>query len=227
MGWPTIYQCQSSGPSAPAITWNEDTSSRRRGPLSQARHPRMRKATSSSEYSGSNRGQPASSSRDAGQGWIRHGDRPRGLLRGPHGHGGYGRLRDVVQRPDGALYVTTSNCDSRGNCPAQKDVILRIDMDKVGGRGPSGRLQVSGIFSRWMHVVSRRPAQKRAVHAGKTHVNVLATARTDHKALFIKIVAMAHDHEIGTAREPLGGVATINIAEYSMRPGGSCMGSRA
>ncbi len=40
--------------------------------------------------------------------------------------GEYGRLRDVVQGPDGALYVTTSNCDTRGECPERKDVILRI-----------------------------------------------------------------------------------------------------
>jgi glucose/arabinose dehydrogenase len=39
---------------------------------------------------------------------------------------GYGRLREVVQGPDGALYVTTSNCDGRGDCPEDKDAILRI-----------------------------------------------------------------------------------------------------
>lgn len=39
---------------------------------------------------------------------------------------GFGRLRDVVQGPDGALYVTTSNCDGRGTCPEEKDAILRI-----------------------------------------------------------------------------------------------------
>jgi aldose sugar dehydrogenase len=37
-----------------------------------------------------------------------------------------GRLRDVVMGPDGELYVTTSNCDGRGNCPDEKDRILRI-----------------------------------------------------------------------------------------------------
>lgn len=39
---------------------------------------------------------------------------------------GYGRLREVVMGPDGALYVTTSNCDGRGTCPADGDRILRI-----------------------------------------------------------------------------------------------------
>jgi aldose sugar dehydrogenase len=42
-----------------------------------------------------------------------------------HGAEGYGRLRDVAMGPDGGLYVTTSNCDGRGNCGAG-DRILRI-----------------------------------------------------------------------------------------------------
>jgi glucose/arabinose dehydrogenase len=40
--------------------------------------------------------------------------------------GTYGRLREVVMGPDGELYVTTSNCDARGECPAEGDRILRI-----------------------------------------------------------------------------------------------------
>ncbi|MFN7131146.1 MAG: PQQ-dependent sugar dehydrogenase [Myxococcales bacterium] len=40
--------------------------------------------------------------------------------------GGFGRLREAVMGPDGHLYVTTSNCDGRGNCPSDKDRILRI-----------------------------------------------------------------------------------------------------
>jgi aldose sugar dehydrogenase len=42
------------------------------------------------------------------------------------GDQGYGRLREVVMGPDGHLYVSTSNCDGRGDCPADKDRILRI-----------------------------------------------------------------------------------------------------
>jgi len=37
-----------------------------------------------------------------------------------------GRLRDVVMGPDGDLYVTTSNCDKRGECPPEKDKVLRV-----------------------------------------------------------------------------------------------------
>ncbi len=37
-----------------------------------------------------------------------------------------GRLREVIMGPDDELYITTSNCDGRGNCPAEKDKILRI-----------------------------------------------------------------------------------------------------
>ncbi|MGP1371848.1 MAG: PQQ-dependent sugar dehydrogenase [Almyronema sp.] len=38
----------------------------------------------------------------------------------------YGRLREVIMGPDGELYVTTSNCDGRGSCPAEGDKVLRL-----------------------------------------------------------------------------------------------------
>jgi glucose/arabinose dehydrogenase len=47
------------------------------------------------------------------------GDPPKGL----------GRLRDVVSGPDGALWVTTSNCDGRGTCPPEGDRIVRVVPD--------------------------------------------------------------------------------------------------
>jgi len=41
-------------------------------------------------------------------------------------HGKYGRLRDVVTGPDGALYFTSSNRDGRGNPKSDDDKIYRI-----------------------------------------------------------------------------------------------------
>ncbi|ATB29045.1 PQQ-dependent sugar dehydrogenase [Melittangium boletus] len=38
----------------------------------------------------------------------------------------YGRLRETLMGPDGHLYVTTSNCDGRGDCTARKDLLLRV-----------------------------------------------------------------------------------------------------
>jgi glucose/arabinose dehydrogenase len=38
----------------------------------------------------------------------------------------FGRLRDVEQGPDGALYVTTTNCDGRGTCPSDGDYVIRV-----------------------------------------------------------------------------------------------------
>jgi glucose/arabinose dehydrogenase len=37
-----------------------------------------------------------------------------------------GRLRTTLQGPNGELYLTTSNCDSRGTCPTQQDGIYRV-----------------------------------------------------------------------------------------------------
>jgi glucose/arabinose dehydrogenase len=40
--------------------------------------------------------------------------------------GEFGRLRDVVVGPDGALYIATSNRDGRGRPASDDDRILRI-----------------------------------------------------------------------------------------------------
>lgn len=39
---------------------------------------------------------------------------------------GFGRLRDLVTGPDGEVYVTTSNCDGRAQCPADGDAVYKI-----------------------------------------------------------------------------------------------------
>lgn len=38
----------------------------------------------------------------------------------------FGRLRTVAADPDGVLYVMTSNCDGRGICPPEGDLLLRL-----------------------------------------------------------------------------------------------------
>jgi glucose/arabinose dehydrogenase len=40
--------------------------------------------------------------------------------------GQYGRLRDVAEGPDGAIYILTSNGDGRGNLPPDGDRVLRL-----------------------------------------------------------------------------------------------------
>ena len=40
--------------------------------------------------------------------------------------GTYGRLRTVAMGTDGHLYLTTSNCDGRGICPPEGDLVLRV-----------------------------------------------------------------------------------------------------
>jgi aldose sugar dehydrogenase len=40
--------------------------------------------------------------------------------------GQYGRLRDVVEGPGGAIYISTSNRDGRGQPAASDDRILRL-----------------------------------------------------------------------------------------------------
>lgn len=43
----------------------------------------------------------------------------------------FGRIRDVIHGPDGALYVTTSNRDGRGKPRPVDDLVLRVDPRKL------------------------------------------------------------------------------------------------
>lgn len=48
-----------------------------------------------------------------------------------HLKGTYGRIREVVAGPEGKLYITTSNKDSRGTPKAEDDKILLVDPSKL------------------------------------------------------------------------------------------------
>ena len=121
LGWPTIYSCESaSGRVTPSLTWE------------QAMPP-----GGAAVYTGA-----------AIPEW--RGDLLVGSLGAAHLHrivfdatvpqrvtqhevyfegeppSGFGRLREVIMGPDRQLYVTTSNCDGRGDCPPEKDRILTI-----------------------------------------------------------------------------------------------------
>jgi glucose/arabinose dehydrogenase len=62
-----------------------------------------------------------------------------------------GRIRDVINGPNGELYITTSNCDGRGTCPNSGDAILRVAPGtSAGGRGTasdSSPIFVQGTLS--------------------------------------------------------------------------------
>jgi len=120
LGWPDIYACQAGeGQEAPRVTW------------ANAVPP-----GGAAVYTG-----------DAIEAW--EGDLFVGALRAQHLHRleidtnrrvvtsrevyfrgapseGLGRVRDVTMGPDGHMYVTTSNCDGRGQCPDEGDGVYRI-----------------------------------------------------------------------------------------------------
>lgn len=117
LGWPTIYRCQSrSGLVTPSIVWQQalppggatiytgDAIAQWRGNLIVA--------TLRSENLHRIVFDPQSPEQV---------ERHEVYLQGE-----YGRLREALMGPDGELYVTTSNCDGRGNCPPDGDKILRI-----------------------------------------------------------------------------------------------------
>ena len=58
---------------------------------------------------------------------------------------GYGRLRDVIVAPDGALWVLTNNTDGRGRPGSEDDRILRFDprkRDPAPASPPAGQMVI-------------------------------------------------------------------------------------
>jgi glucose/arabinose dehydrogenase len=118
LGWPTIWHCESkAGLVSPILTWNTATP-----PGGGA----IYKGNKIPEWTGSFIVGTLGSKHLHRVAFNSSGVTTHEVYLSGNPPNGYGRLRDVVSGPDGYLYVTTSNCDSRGSCPADKDYILRI-----------------------------------------------------------------------------------------------------
>jgi aldose sugar dehydrogenase len=114
LGWPTIYKCQSkAGLVSPVITWNDAVP-----PGGAAIYT----GNAIPEWQGSLL-IGALGSRHLQRVVIENGSVIKNEV---YFRNEFGRLREVIMAPDGNLYVTTSNCDGRGNCPNDGDMILRI-----------------------------------------------------------------------------------------------------
>ncbi|MBW4560557.1 MAG: PQQ-dependent sugar dehydrogenase [Mojavia pulchra JT2-VF2] len=117
LGWPTIYRCESrEGLVTPSLVWRQATppggAAIYTGNSISEWKGNLIIATLGSEHLHRVVFDPQSPQKI---------ERHEVYLQGQQG-----RLREAVMGPDGELYVTTSNCDGRGNCPPQQDKILRI-----------------------------------------------------------------------------------------------------
>lgn len=115
LGWPEIFGCESrEGLQAPAISWREANPPAGMAIYRGDRIPDFRGdvlvATLRSQHLQR----------------IRLGADGKVIGNEVYLRGTWGRLREVVQAPDGSLWITTSNCDGRGNCGPEKDRILRV-----------------------------------------------------------------------------------------------------
>jgi aldose sugar dehydrogenase len=61
----------------------------------------------------------------------------RAVIDEPLFEGEFGRIRTVVEGPDGALYLLTSNRDGRGEPSNDDDRIIRVSPPRERGAGPS------------------------------------------------------------------------------------------
>jgi glucose/arabinose dehydrogenase len=114
LGWPTIYGCDARpGMASPALTWSEAV------PPGGAAF-----------YEGGSiiewRGDLIIATLKSHHLHHIHFDREGNVDHHDVALTNRGRLRTALIGPDHELYVTTSNCDGRGECPAERDVILRV-----------------------------------------------------------------------------------------------------
>lgn len=121
LGWPTIYSCEAkSGFITPLLTWDDATppggAAIYKGDAIPEWKGSLVVGTLKSKHLHVVTLDPKNPRRAARHEVYFKGDPP----------DGFGRLREVIMGPDGALYVTTSNCDSRGDCADDKDRILRL-----------------------------------------------------------------------------------------------------
>jgi len=117
LGWPTIYSCQAKeGLVSPLLTWNKAV------PPGGAA---IYRGTKISEWTGS-LVMATLGSKHLHRVAFDPADPMKITAHETYFENQHGRLREVAMGPDGELYVTTSNCDGRGICPADKDKILRI-----------------------------------------------------------------------------------------------------
>jgi glucose/arabinose dehydrogenase len=117
LGWPTIYGCGTrSGMASPLLTWEDAV------PAGGAAIYRGRAIP---EWK-NNLLIGTLASKHLHRVVFDGATPPRVIEHDVYFRDAHGRLRDVVTGPDGELYLTTSNCDGRGDCPKSKDSILRI-----------------------------------------------------------------------------------------------------
>jgi glucose/arabinose dehydrogenase len=121
LGWPGIYGCQSiAGVVAPSLVWEEAVPPGGAAMYRGGNIPEWTGSLLIGTLASKHLHRVAFNPKDPRMIVLHEvyleGDPP----------AGHGRLRDVMMGPGGDLYVTTSNCDGRGECPPDKDRILRI-----------------------------------------------------------------------------------------------------
>jgi aldose sugar dehydrogenase len=117
LGWPTIYRCESgAGLVTPSLTWSTATPPGGAALYTGSAIPEWKDSLLIGTL-GSRHLHRVVFSQEHPTQVARH----EVYLDNTHG-----RLRETIMGPDGHLYVTTSNCDGRGDCGARKDLILRV-----------------------------------------------------------------------------------------------------